>query len=195
MNRALATAVCAVFGMLALGCASTHEPLLDAPAAANQGAGRTIANELLAAGGAGMSAEPDERGLVAQPDEPQAADPACASLARLAARDGTIEFLDDGSARVSVWLENTSDEDAFDYPGMSVWWSVAQRYAGGDGGDIFLHGLFAHQRVEHVFFIEPGLIARGQGGVMEVHAAPFTLATRDADLGCEAAIELPLVAA
>lgn len=134
-------------------------------------------------GAAGMSGAPIER---VESLEPIATlDPACESLTRLAARDGTITFREDGSAVISVWLENTSDSDVLDYPGLGVYWTIEDRYAGG-GGDLLLYGVLARDRYEHVISVPAEEIARGAGGTLVVHAEPFTFASRDSELGCEA---------
>jgi hypothetical protein len=113
-------------------------------------------------------------------------DGVCEGLAKLAARDGTITFNADGSATVSVFLENVTDHDMFEYPGINVRWEVQHRYAAGEGGDLFLYGLFAGQRWEHTFQAPADVLQRGSGGLMIVHAEPFTLGSRYPDAGCEA---------
>lgn len=130
--------------------------------------------------------QPAERSETLETVEPvETAAPGCESLSKLAASDGTIDFLEDGSAVISVWLENTSDEDVLDYPGLSVYWTIENRYAGGTG-DVLLYGVLAHDRYEHVIVASAEEIARGAGGTLIVHAEPFMLSTRDAELGCEA---------
>lgn len=167
---ALRIAVCAV---AAIGCASSHE-MPPLPVEAREPVEHAADDASLPQdeGAAGMSAEP-------------ALDPVCASLARLAARDGTIELQEDGSAVISVWLENTSDEDTFDYPGLNVSWMIENRYAG-DSGRLSLYGLLAHDRYEYVTVAPAEMIARGGGSTLVVYAEPFTFASDDSPLGCEA---------
>src|SRR5690349_11540681 len=111
MSRAFLSLLCSV---ALLACASSHEEL--------------------PLGSAGMSGTDEPETPAAAP---QPVDPACAKLAQLAARDGTITLREDGSAVISVWLENTSDEGIYEYPGLNVRWTVEDRYAG-ESGDLFL---------------------------------------------------------
>jgi len=164
----------ALIGATALaGCASSHDTAQDPEAS------RLTAEQ--DGGGALNTVRPLDAVITA--DAATATGPECGSLPRLAAREGAIEFRQDGSARVSVWLENASDEDAFDYPGLNVLWFIENRYAS-DSSDLLLYGLLPHDRYEQAMDIPADLIARGRGSTLIVLAEPFTLWSRDTP-GCK----------
>jgi hypothetical protein len=196
MTRALQTLICAA---AMIGCARTVEIPLEpgepssepepiAPAPVED---MTVTDE---EGAAGMSGGND---APVAPTEPPTAEPvpaaepatvvdtACEGLAKIRARDGMIVFNEDGSATISVELANVSDEDMFDYPGLSVRWEVQWRYASGDAGKVFAYGLLAGDHYEYTFQAPADVLQRGSGGLMIVYAEPFTLATLDTDHGCE----------
>lgn len=164
MKLPLMTLLCAV---ALLGCAKMRQIELQ-PAEADDSV-------------AGMSgSEPSVEPMIQE-----AIDPACESMSRLAARDGTIAFNDDGSATITVSLANESDEGVYDYPGLAVYWEIPQRYAGGNG-DLFLYGLAEHDSFEHTLAAPAEMLQWGSGQELVVHATPFTLATRDSGANCEA---------
>jgi hypothetical protein len=194
MTRAVQILFCAV---VMTGCARMVEVPLEPvemaeppPAATNDEPAPIDEGD---EGVAGMSGGPELP--VTPSDEPPPAeetpvdvpdrDAVCEGLAKLAARDGAITFNADGSATVSVFLENVTDQDMFEYPGINVRWEVQHRYAAGEGGDLLLYGLFAGQRWEHTFQAPADVLERGAGGLMIVHAEPFTLSSRYPDAGCE----------
>jgi hypothetical protein len=195
MKRALQTLLCAV---AMIGCARAVELPLESVEMAEPVNGRegilpapvddvAVVDE---EGAAGMSGYRDDE-VPVLPPEPPAVGPApevnaaCAGLAKLRARDGRITFNEDGSATVTVSLVNVTDEDMFEYPGLSARWDVAVSYASGDGGRFFSYGLFAGDHYEYTFQAPADVLQWAAGRLMTVYAEPFTLGTLDADLGCE----------
>lgn len=194
MTRALQTLLCAV---AMIGCARTvelplepvemaepvNEPEQVLPAPVDDMA---VVDE---EGAAGMSG--DEQPPVV-PSEPPVVEPtpentddfACAELAKLRARDGTIMFNEDGSATVSIVLANVSDEDMLHYPGLTVWWGVQWRYASGAPWTFQAYGLFAGDHYDYTFDVDAETMQRGSGGLMTVHAEPSSLSTSHPGVEC-----------
>jgi hypothetical protein len=119
---------------------------------------------------------------------------ACDPLEQLAALDGTIELLPDGSAEVHVSLVNISDEDFLRYPGLRATWWLAHSYQEPKSSSFAqLYGLLARDRYDAWFTI-PASDINPLGHFLVVTIDPTTLEHWEGDPSCVPAGRLELSA-